>query len=158
MTPGLTVIPISTYDEHARHVARHLREHDRAEVTATGGGTPENAVELSVLVSPGESYAVVNNAGEPLSLLGCSNMVLGTEGSPWMLATDGAERHRRAMIQIGLAYTRYLRDRYTRLWNVVHVDNHPSIRYLLTIGFEVHEQVIVLPNGGRVRLFDMMGK
>ncbi len=61
--------------------------------------------------------------------------------SPWMLATDAAYQHGRALIQLGPSIITIMADSMHRLRNVVAQDNARAIRMLRRWGFDVGDEV-----------------
>lgn len=76
--------------------------------------------------------------GRPEAMMGATPISM-TEGSgrPWMLMTDVAARHRKALLRLGRIYTDAMHEQYKTLDNWVHADNAPSIRWLSRLGYAV---------------------
>lgn len=62
-------------------------------------------------------------------------------GAPWMLATDIAYGHGRALVALGPTLIAYLADSMRRLHGLVGEDNVRAIRVLKRWGFTVGDQV-----------------
>lgn len=84
--------------------------------------------------------------------------VLSSTGCPWMLATDVIERPdvRRAFVECSPVALDWLAQDFSRLWNVVAVENRAAIRWLGWLGFEFGETITV--SGHPFRYFSMTRK
>lgn len=78
-----------------------------------------------------------------LAMLGCGMVTSPTlAGVPWALSTNRAKQFPRAWMWWGRRFTQAYLGTYGLLANVVHRDNHVSIRWLEAIGYYVDETVI----------------
>jgi hypothetical protein len=87
-------------------------------------------------------------SGEPLALFGVVTVsLLSNKGSPWMLATDGAQLHRRALVRGGRAYAVAMLEQYERLENWVDARNRRAVVWLQRCGYTIHPPVPYGPFG-----------
>lgn len=92
--------------------------------------------------------------GEIVGIFGVSAQgVLSSTGCPWMLATPLIERRdvKREFIAGSRVALGWLAQDFSRLWNVVSVENRAAIRWLGWLGFEFGDVVDV--NGQPFRYF-----
>jgi hypothetical protein len=124
--------------DHAQALARRMRQEDAAEVLASGGYTPLEAV-LDAMAMSSESWAAY--AGE--ELLGIWGVVPGAflEGGaiPWLLTTEAVPRHRRAFLATSRRVADYLVERYGALTQQVDARYDGALRWAARIGFAVEE-------------------
>lgn len=135
--------------EHVQLIADNMREADKAEVLASNGYTPAQALQVG-LKQPGfTTIAVVDD--EPCVMFGLVRQdFLSGEGTPWMLGTEDSLKHRREfMIQTPKVIAEMLMICPT-LINHVHAKNTVSVRWLKVLGFTIDEPV---PYGAAGELF-----
>lgn len=92
--------------------------------------------------------------GDLVGIFGVSAQgVLSSTGCPWMLATPLIERRdvKREFIAGSRLALDWLAQDFTRLWNVVSVENRAAIRWLGWLGFAFGDVVDV--NGQSFRYF-----
>lgn len=124
-----------------KFVATNMRAEDRVEVLATSNRSPLEALVRSVNIS--ETSVTVLHGETPLAILGVYvPNLLGDTAAPWLLASDFALEHRREFLRLSRPYVRSILQRYSYLYNYVHVDNSLSIRWLKWIGFQIAEEPI----------------
>lgn len=128
-----------------------MREMDAYEITVTGRD-PIKALYESFEASRPHVFAIVVD-GEPCGIFGAAQGPSMHVGIPWMLGNDRLVKIPRDLIVQGRAWVDYLNRMYPHLENFVHVDNRVSIRWLTVLGFEVHHEPYVLPNGAAFRRF-----
>ncbi|MDL2315710.1 hypothetical protein LJC59_01315 [Desulfovibrio sp. OttesenSCG-928-A18] len=123
--------------EHAAHIARHMREADRAEVWASGLQTPSEALEESLSRSVLAWTCFVD--GVPAAMAGvCPRGSLFSRiGVPWLLATDALNAVRRSFARHSRFYVDAMQDAFPRLENYVHAGNSTSLRWLAWCGFSI---------------------
>lgn len=115
-------------------IAAAMRPEDRAEVLASHGHAPDEALTRAWLAS---RWAYTVHAAEgPLGMFGVAD---GDVASPWFLAAE------RLMPVYGLEFARRSRDvarqmqeSFTSLENWVDARNLVSIRWLRWLGFTIH--------------------
>lgn len=120
---------------HVGPIAIRMRAVDQLECRIFGH-SPKEALRLGLLSATVAWTALVD--GRPEAMFGASTISLleGT-GRPWMLMTDEAERHQKALVRLGRIYTAAIHRHYEQLENWVHVDNAAAIRWLSRLGFAV---------------------
>ena len=120
---------------HVGPIAVNMREIDQLECRIFGH-TPKDALRLGLMASSIAWTALVD--GVPVAMFGASTIsLIDRVGRPWMLMTDGAMKHQRALVRFGRIYTAAIHRHYARLENWVHVDNAAAIRWLSRLGFAV---------------------
>lgn len=125
-------------DEHLQYIARTMRPADLAEVMATGvHDNPLSALRKSVAFSPHSAVFVAN--GVPLCVFGVApvSFIAGT-GAPWLLASVAIEQHIRPLLPRVIPYIHAMLSIYPSLRNHVHAENRKAIRFLRSVGFEIH--------------------
>jgi hypothetical protein len=130
------------------HVAQHMRAQDRAEVFASHGATPEDAVMQSWRSSLA-CHAIAGDDGEPVGLAGVS-----TGGRIWLLATDGllsTPSHRRQFVRGAKMWVDALvGEGVGPLHNWALARNRVTLRWLESLGFTIEPPA---PMGPRLELF-----
>lgn len=120
---------------HIGTIANRMRAIDAKEC-AIMGRTPKQALRLSLRASAVAWTAKVD--GRPEAMFGASTVsLLGGEGSPWLLMTEDAVRHRRALLADARHYSDILSAMFPVLANNVHADNAVAIRWLERLGYTV---------------------
>lgn len=120
---------------HVGPIAVNMREIDKLECSVFGH-SPKDALRLGLMASTIAWTALVD--GKPVAMFGASTIsLLDGIGRPWMLMTDEAMRHQKALVRFGHIYTAAIHRHYARLENWVHVDNSAAIRWLSRLGFAV---------------------
>lgn len=135
-------------------VTLFMREADRAEALALGV-LPGRALRDSVARSA--ITWVAWDDEEPVALLGVipQSSLLGERGVPWMIGSDRAPLHRRALIAAAPAYIGEMLAAYSHLLNFVHADNHAAVRWLRRVGFTVQAAAPYGPRGAMFHRFEM---
>lgn len=143
-------------DAVIRHVAEGMREADRVEIWAASHGLPEPVLRRSVGMS--EQADALFVAGVPIAIFGLvrDNRQQGT-GIPWLLGTDGIERHAKEFLRTAYPVVQRMRKITPFLMNFVHADNEKSTRFLEHLGFTLHDPIPFGPDGAPFRYFYMGG-
>lgn len=141
--------------EYLDYIARNIRAGDREELRVTGRSDPHEAIRGSAQGSDAAFVALIN--GEPSAVFGVGTISqLPRVGAPWLLATDVAGRHGRALVRDGRAVVHSWRRHYVLLQNAVSVKNDLSVRWLARLGFSFGAP-IKTAFGGHVMVFSMEG-
>lgn len=120
---------------HVGPIATRMRDIDALECRIFGH-TPKDALRAGLMASTVAWVALVD--GRPEAMFGASTIsMLDGTGKPWLLMTDVAERHQKALVRLGRIYTAAIQRHYVQLENWVHVDNAAAIRWLSRLGFAV---------------------
>ncbi len=121
---------------HGAHLACNMREADRQEVWAAGHYTPADAVCLSLEASRDATTGLAD--GRVVCMFGVGPAaIISTTGIPWLLTTDGVERHARAFLKRNKAVVAAMRAKYPLLRNYVDERNTVAIKWLKWLGFEI---------------------
>lgn len=119
-------------------IARDMRQADVVEVWEARHLTPLEA--LMDGWSKSELSAVVTVDKKPCVMLGLVvRDVLSDIGSPWLLGTNEALKHKRQFVSLVEPVLNHMFTRCSLLYNWVHSENHDSIRWLKRIGFIIDE-------------------
>jgi hypothetical protein len=139
--------------EHLPAIAENMREADRREVWASHRHTPQEALEYALGLSPLAWTCQVD--GKPAFIWGAAReeFVISQTGAPWLLATESILKVRREFLLYCPYYVQWMHRRFARLENIVHADNHLSIRWLKWCGFTVEEDAPETRNGEKFYLF-----
>lgn len=137
---GDTVELIEYSDEALEYVANNLKPADREEVHATVGHRRyADALRLSVAMAVSTRVAI-SAYGEPIALLGVSNVsLIYNTGCPWLVTVDCTKKHRRALMTLGETYTAAMLEQYQSLENHVDARNGASVAWLQRLGFKMDE-------------------
>lgn len=129
------IIPATV--EHAHAIAAMPRPADVAELSASSGATPLEAM-LRGMDRTAEPLTAIYD-GEPACMFGVTPFsALGGMGAVWMigsqvLARPGAQRD---LLRLSAPVVAYMQDQYPRLlYNFVDQRNRQAIRWLRWLGF-----------------------
>lgn len=121
--------------EDAFALAPRLREADRIELQAQGFLDMDVILAESIVTSE-EAWTFAVD-GQVHAVMGVVNG--GKFGIPWMLGSDALFDHQKALLRLPWDYIPRWLQRYGFLMNVVHTENHRSIRWLKRLGFVMGE-------------------
>ena len=140
--------------DHVATIAARMRPADVAEVAASSGNTPHDALMFSLSGSRAAWTAVLD--GQPEVMFGIGDLnILTRTGSPWLLGTDAVEREPRMFLRQSRDWREQLLNDYDLLRNFVDDRNTVSKRWLQWLGFTLMEPVPVGRNGEMFRMFEM---
>lgn len=132
------LVPVN--GKHVKHVARHMRAADVAEVWALDRSTPRQALERSVASAVRCWTGMVGH--EPACIVGVSPAsLLGGEGVPWLLATDRLLRAGRPLVRLSRPVLDVMHEFFPVLSNVVDARNATAIAWLRALGFTLSPAV-----------------
>jgi hypothetical protein len=130
------MIRTATIDD-AFALAPRLRSADRVELEAQGHQDMDVVLAESIAIS--KEVMAFELDGVVHAVFGVVDA--GKFGVPWMLGSDELFNHRKALLCLPNDYVpRWLKE-HGFLMNMVHTENHRSIRWLQRIGFTVQEAV-----------------
>ncbi len=136
-------------------VAGGMRESDQTEVWLSHKYAPLEALQVSLARSKRDSYVVLAGT-EPIAIFGVAiGSLLANTGVPWLLGTNGMEKHRAELGRMSRPIARYFRGGYSRLENYVRAGNIRSVRWLEGCGFTVEPEAPFGPFGAGFRKFWM---
>jgi hypothetical protein len=136
----IEVVPVSP--AHVGTIANRMRAIDKLECTMFGR-TPKQALRLSIMSAALAWTVKIDGRAEAMMGAACVSSIEGI-GSPWLLMTDVAVRHPRALVELGRDYTDTMQHRFARLENRVHGDNFVAIRWLSRLGYTIGPVAMVL--------------
>jgi hypothetical protein len=129
----IEIIPARPF--HVGTIAHRMRAVDALECRAIGM-SPKEALRNGLLGSAIVWTATVD--GRPEAMFGVVPVSsLEGRGRPWLLMTDDAMRHRKALVRLGWRYTQALHRHFPILANFVHAENSVAIRWLARLGYAV---------------------
>lgn len=123
--------------EHALALAPHVREEDAAEVQASHGMTPLDALAAGVTQSEPHAWAGYID-GELAGLFGISRSTfLSTAAVPWLLTSKVVERHPRAFWLACREVVRQWAATHHELEQWVDARYTRALRWARRLGFQV---------------------
>lgn len=143
----IDIVPASP--AHVGTIATRMRDIDRLEC-AIFGRTPKQALRLSVMSAVCAWTVKIDGRAEAIFGAGAVSSIEGI-GSPWLLMTDDAVRHARALVMLGRRYSDVMQRHFPRLENRVHADNEIAIRWLSRLGYTIGPADVI--NGQPMRSF-----
>jgi hypothetical protein len=123
--------------EDAFNLAPRLRHADRVELEAQGHMFMDVILAESIAMSA--ECMAFELEGQVHAVFGVASA--GKYGVPWMLGSDQLFNHRKALLTLPRDYVPRWLKQYGFLMNMVHADNHQSIRWLRRIGFTIEAPV-----------------
>lgn len=124
-------------EAHARELARTMRPADVAEVDASTGVSPLEALLASLVVSRDPMTGLAD--GRVVCMFGVSTpVVLSTHGYIWLLSSVEVDAHSRAFLRMSHAYVQRARLYYDQLENWVDARHVVAIRWLRWLGFTLY--------------------
>lgn len=125
-------------EEHGRYIAAHMREADRREIYYLALLDPWRALDVSASKSIAAWAALVD--GEPVAAFGVARRTsLDEVASPWLLATDRAERFPLAIAKASRVYFKRMKQAFPLMENYVLAENCKAVSWLRWLGFEMEE-------------------
>lgn len=129
-------------EEHALALAPTMRPEDAAEVLASGGYSPEEALVESLKVSS-EAYTLLLD-GKPAVMWGVVAMPTRTileppTGVVWLLGGEAIRRRKRLFLRLSRVGVSLLLERYALLVNAVDARYVGALRWVRWLGFKVGE-------------------
>ncbi len=147
--------------EDIASVAARMRAADLAEIAASHGHTPEQALTSSLAGSTRAWTGTID--GTPVCMFGVGPIaILAGRGAPWMLGTEALESMPRKFIrQVFMPQCRRavadMLAVYPMLENYVDDRNAVSKKWLRRRGFKCAAEPVMLPSGVQFRHFAMWG-
>jgi hypothetical protein len=132
---GEVVLEVAT-EAHVALVAARMRQDDAAEVLASGGYTPAEALRSSLTRSAFARTAMLN--GEALCMFGV--VEVGEDVAiPWLLTTDLVEQHPMAFWRASKLVIARLRQVYPFLIQAIDSRYTRALSWAQRLGFAVEE-------------------
>lgn len=135
-------------------IAGRMRAADVAEVAASSGRSPQEALEFSLRKSSLARTAVIDGRPEVMFGVGDINVLTRT-GAPWLLGTDAVTENYVAFLRGSVDWRDQLLLRYDVLVNAVDDRNLASKRWLRWLGFKLGEPMPIGRAGAMFRVFEM---
>lgn len=130
----LTIVPAQW--DHIGPIARGMREADRAEVMASSGLNPEEALTYSLQWSTLSWTALCDDT--PFIMWGVTPFLhVPNTGSPWLLGTPLIERFPSFFLRNSRPYVSQMLEAYPTHINYVDVRNRLSVRWLQWCGYKL---------------------
>lgn len=150
--PAVEIIPATV--DHIADIAARMRPADMAEVMASSGKSPADALAFSLSRSSVAWVGLIDGRAEVM--FGAADLnVLTSTGAPWLLGTDAVERNYRLFLRLSLRWREQLSQRYLVLRNFVDDRNEVSKRWLSWMGFTLFDPIPVGINGEMFRMFEL---
>lgn len=131
---------------HAIDMAPRLRADDLAEVVASGFKTPLDGLLESLELS--ECAFTVLIDGKPASMMGVVVPdIIGRSAMPWLLTTDIVESYPLQHTRDARRVVQMLAEEYGALETYVDARYTRTLRWLRSMGFEIHEPRPIPPTG-----------
>lgn len=144
---------VASRPTHVGPIAVKMRAIDVEECLHVGL-TPKGALRQGLSTS--ETCWTVKLNGVPVAMFGVVPVsAMEGRGRVWMLMTNDAMKHRRAILRMGRIYTEALQRHYRILENYVHAENEATIRWLSRLGYVVGAIDVI--RGVPVRYFVRLG-
>ena len=117
-------------------LASNIRDCDRREIWHMSRSSPFDAFKTGYGVS--DRPLVIEHNGQPIAMFGVSG-TKGSIGVPWMLATDGIKKIKKAFLRECRDYVEEMHKDYPVLTNFVWSKNIVHIAWLKWLGFQFGE-------------------
>lgn len=141
---SIEVIPATL--EHAQLLAPAMRQSDVAEVSASGGFDPLQAVLASMRLSEESHSAMLDD--QVLAIWGVTPMTKEAKrsvrlagsvkvGAVWMLASHLVDRHPALFLRCCKPEVKRLMSRWDALVNAIDCRNERALRWARWLGFEI---------------------
>ena len=128
--------------EHTKDLAPRLRPEDIVEITVASPGLELEEILNLCVESSTDSYAVVDEEDGCVAIFGVRDMDENS-GIPWFLSCDlFFSKYKRRFIKEGPEYLKKLFGSKNHLYNYVSKDNVRSQKWLQSLGFTIHKQLI----------------
>ena len=145
------VVVVPTEPVHAEFVAAYIRREDAAECQAMGM-TPREAIVQAVNASMIAETALV--FGTPAACWGLvPGTLLGGNAAVWMLTTDEARRHPKALLRLSRQFVQECLTLYSTLECLTDLRYHQAVRWVQWLGFR--ETHIVPSRDAAMRRFEI---
>jgi hypothetical protein len=136
---GTRVQIVEATSAHAFELAARMRAEDRAEVWASDHQTAIEALEISSRGSEFARTLLIN--GEPAAIWGVRAIEeLDGVYVAWLLTADIVDRYPITFCRTAKAEIARILDRYPVICNMVDARYTKSLRWLGSLGFEVHDR------------------
>ena len=126
---GGSVVPADK--NHVEYIAKNLRNADRTEIEFLGSKSDQGMARG--LSYDDESYTVLTKDKTPCAMFGVGALVKD-EGYIWMLGTDEIYDYKSDFIRFSRPWINKITTKYRKYSNMVHSENHFSLRWLLWCG------------------------
>ena len=116
---------------HVEYIAKNLRSADRTEIEFLGSKSDQGMTRG--LSYDDESYTVLTKDKTPCAMFGVGALAKD-EGYIWMLGTDEIYDYKSDFIRFSRPWINKITNKYPKYSNMVHSENHFSLRWLLWCG------------------------
>ena len=129
---------VKVTDEIVQHVAKNMMWDHRVEIMASADLEPIEALTIGVRDSDFSAAGLID--GDPVAIYGLvRGALVGGVGVPWMLGTDGIMASPRAFMSGSRDVVKSMREISPIMSNHVQAGYVKCIRWLIWLGFTVHE-------------------
>lgn len=135
----ISIVPAT--EEHARVLARTLRDGDRMEIAALG--VPAEQVIAAHVRQSLRAWTALDD-GVPVFIWGFrTQSLIAHTAMLWALSAKGVERHKRALMEYSRDFVAVMQQRFPRLEAVVALDYPAAVRWLKWLGFQSGDIVLI---------------
>lgn len=132
---------VTATEDHARLLARSLRDGDRREVDALKA-TPEEVLVAHVKGSF-QAWTAMDD-GRPIFMWGFrAEALVAHTATLWALSGKGVKRHARKLMENSQAFVETMQERFPRLEAIVALEYETAVRWLKWLGFQSGDIVLV---------------
>lgn len=117
-------------------IAMNIREEDRAEIKASHGHSPEEALLAGLNDPLKECYTVTNLEDKPIAMFGCTKTPFPYLAGVWFLGTKEANLYLRDFLTLPPKFFQRWFEMFPNLFNIVDKRNTASLRWLRKLGFK----------------------
>lgn len=143
--------------EHVEELARTMRQADRDEVWGAVGLEPLAALERTMAVARDPMTALAD--GRVAAMYGVeSPSLLSPIGVPWLLSSDLMGKHWTKAGRLSKQWVEEQRQKYDLLVNYVDQRHDKAVKWLLWLGFTLHDPEPYGPFGMMFRRFEMRAR
>ncbi len=124
--------------DHIDRMYPLVRVADINEVFAVAYKSPLEALLMGLHLSETAWTGLVDD--EPICMFGVApSCLLTNTGTPWLLGTDGIEKHAGIFIRHSIKHLNDLFGEWDRLINYVDARNKKAVRWLKWMGFTIYD-------------------
>lgn len=150
----MDVIVRKPTEEDIEYIIEHIRPEDAVELDALDGSTiRESLDDVPDLLNVSQVWEV---DGKPVCIFGITPQdgPLST-GVIWMLATIDFHKYLRKFSAYCRKFFQEMISEYSYLFNYIHSENKVSIRWLKSLGFDIHDAKIIGHKGASFHKFEL---
>lgn len=136
--PHVQIVP--AHEAHTLYLGQRLRASDVAELRASSGKEPVQALQDSLRMSDPDMRWAALYDGTPVALFGVGSPNHEV-GCAWLLGSDELTRPTTTFLRLSREYVERMQRRYSLLFNRIDDRNEPARRWLEWLGFQPWEHL-----------------